>query len=49
MTVEIRNRQEFEPIIFELNSELKKKYDDFVTFTLEEVLNDLENAEDQKP
>jgi len=29
----IRNKQEFEPIIRELNSELKKKYDDFVGIT----------------
>lgn len=33
MAVDIRTRQEFEPIIHELNSELKKKYDDFVGIT----------------
>ncbi len=30
MTEVIRTRKEFEPIIRELNSELKKKYDDFL-------------------
>lgn len=33
MTEVIRNRKEFEPIIRELNSELKKKYDDFLGIT----------------
>ncbi len=33
MTEEIRTRQEFEPIIYELKSKLKKKYDDFVGIT----------------
>lgn len=33
MTEVIRNKKEFEPIIRELNSELKKKYDDFLGIT----------------
>ena len=33
MAEEIRNRQDFEPIIHELNSKLKEKYDDFVGIT----------------
>lgn len=33
MTKVIRTRKEFEPIIRELNSELKKKYDDFIGIT----------------
>lgn len=33
MADKIRTRKQFEPIIHELNSELKKKYDDFVGIT----------------
>lgn len=33
MQTQIRNRQEFEPIIHELKSKLKEKYDDFVGIT----------------
>jgi predicted nucleotidyltransferase len=33
MSAKITNRKEFEPIIYELNSELKKRYDDFVGIT----------------
>lgn len=33
MAEEIISRQDFEPIIYELNSKLKEKYDDFVGIT----------------
>jgi predicted nucleotidyltransferase len=33
MAEKIKTRQQFEPIIIELNSQLKKKYDDFVGIT----------------
>jgi predicted nucleotidyltransferase len=33
MAEEIRNKEEFEPIIHELKSKLKEKYDDFVGIT----------------
>ncbi len=33
MTEVIRTKKEFEPIIRELNSELKKKYNDFLGIT----------------
>jgi predicted nucleotidyltransferase len=33
MTEKIRTKHEFEPVIRELNSDLKKKYDDFVGIT----------------
>ena len=33
MADKIRTRQEFEPIIYELNSELREKYNDFVGIT----------------